>query len=72
MKVLDKQNWAYRVVVVDLNKSESVIDKGFVSYEQAESFFGSLSKASFQMPVCVIILNAHLKTLKHQVKAANR
>lgn len=72
VKVLDNNTWTYRVVVVDLIETKTLIDKGFISFTQAETFYNILGKACYDVPVCVIILNHKLKALKNQVKAAKR
>ncbi len=72
VKVLDFSNWTYRVVVVDLIETKTLIDKGFVSFPQAETFYNTLVRACYEVPVCIIILNHRLKALKNQVKAAQK
>jgi hypothetical protein len=60
------------VVVVDLNQLNTLLDKGFVSYEQAERFYQELSKSAYCQVVCILLLNYNLKCLKHLVKAPRK
>jgi hypothetical protein len=72
VKVLNTESYAYRVIVVDLNNLVTLLDKGFISYDQAQGFYNELTRSSYSQVVCIMILNYHLKSVLHTVKSPKK
>jgi hypothetical protein len=72
VKVLNPESYAYRVVIVDLNNLLTILDKGFISYDQAQRFYNDLTRSSYNQVVCIMILNLSLKSILHTVKSPKK